>query len=216
MRPSQMHFDRSHTANPYYDHAVRQAMLYMRHDFRFNKLRMLYPDTSQYDPIGDDVIDYMQKLAFTVQRSEDPEEKEKALDQYRNLIMLHMGNIRVVAQALSFAKLDSVFGSQRFFAWMRKGLVGDIMRVGDGKTIDSAYNVITLSEETVLIGQLGFRVLDTQSVDSDGLFYNMHEIEDIRTGQKSMLYVNTTRPLRFLRTKSAEFGGVNGFLIPRQ
>ena len=216
MRPSQRHYDRSHVVNPRYDFMVREAMMKMDDNFRFNRLRSLYVDTSQYDPIGDDAIARMQRLAYTVQRGDNPEERAMALDNYRNLVMLHMGNIRVVAQALSFAKIDSDFGSERFFSWLRKGLVRDILNTGDGKTIRTAYHVITLTEETVLLGQLGYRVLDTQSVDSDGLFYNMHEIEDIRSGQKSILYVNTTRPMRFLKTKSAEIGSSNSFSITRQ
>ncbi|NCT41800.1 MAG: hypothetical protein GW778_09100 [Alphaproteobacteria bacterium] len=216
IRPSLQPVDRSYRANPYYDYEVRQAMLYMRDDYRFNKLRSLYVDTSQYDPIGEDTVNAMQKLAYIVQSDGDYDKRAQAIESYRNLVMMHMGNIRVVAQALAFAKLDSTFGSPRFFSWLRKGLVRDLISVGDGKSINSAYHIITLSEETVLIGQLGLRVINTVSADQGTLFYNMHEVENIKTGQRSTLFVNTTRPLVFLRMKKAQQDSTSDFKILRQ
>jgi len=193
---------------------VRAAMMDMSERFRFNRFRTLYVQTRQYDPISDDLIDEMQRLAFTVQGGESEDERAAALDSYRNFVMIHMANIRVVAQALSFAKLDSIFGSEKFFQWLKKGLVRDIMAHGDGKSLTTAFNVVTMTEETVLLGQLGFRVLDTQSANEGYLYYNMHEVEDIRTGQKQTLFVNTTRPMRFLNAKQLESG--NRFSIQRQ
>ncbi|MFK7839777.1 MAG: hypothetical protein AB8B83_05545 [Bdellovibrionales bacterium] len=215
-RPSLKTFDRSYRANPYFDHAVRNAMLYMDNQFNFANLRKLYSETSQYDPIGENVINQMQKLAFTVQTGKTTQERAKAIDEYRNLVMMHMGNIRVVAQALSFTKLDKSFGRQRFFMWMRDGLVRSIMAVGDGNSINSAFYVFTMSEETVILGQLGFKVLETIQADQETLFYNMHDVEDIRTGQKKTLFINTTQPMMFLRTRQAEEDSVSDFEILRQ
>lgn len=214
IRPSQQVFDNSSIANPNFDAMVRQAMMHMNEDFKFGRFRSLYIDTSQYDPIADGIINEMQSLAFKVQNGKDSRERAKAIDDYRNLVMEHMANIRVVAQAISFTKIDGTFGSTRFFEWIRKGLVRDILRHGDGKTLKTAYEVATLTEETVLIGQLGFSVIDTQSANEGYLYYNMHEVEDLKTGQKNTLFINTTRPMRFLN--SQEQSVVQGFSILRQ
>ena len=111
IRPSLQQPDRSYQANPYYDHAVRQAMLHMADDFSFFRLRNLYSNTRQYDPLGEDTVNRMQELAFTVQSDKPQEERSMAIEEYRNLVMQHMGNIRVVAQALSFSRLDRAFGN---------------------------------------------------------------------------------------------------------
>ena len=209
-------FDRSHFANPRYEYMVRAAMLNMSDAFRFGRFRTLYTDTRQYDPLGDDTIDNMQNLAFLVQTETDTAKRRKALDDYQNLVMEHMANIRVVAQALSFAKLDKTFGSQKFFSWLRKGLVNDILSIGDGKTLQTAYNVMTVTEETVLMGQLGLRIIDTQMANEGGIYYNMHEVEDIRNGQVRTIFVNTTRPMRFLNYKRLQANSHNILKIMRQ
>lgn len=200
--------------NPYYDFMVQQAMRHMSENFRFNRFRYLYVNSKQYDPLGDNVIDQLQRYAFAVQSEKDPEKRAIAIESYRNIVMAHMANIRVVAQALSLARADSSFGKPAFFEWLRKGLVRDILAHGDGNTLRSAYNVTTLTEETVLIGQLGFRVLDTQSAHEGALYYNMHDVENINTGQKETLFVNTTRPMLFLEGQRKETG--NTFTILRQ
>ena len=214
--PSEVVPDRSYMANPRFESMVRAAMMRMDDGFRFGRFRNLYVDTRQYDPLGDNTIDQMQRLAYLVQSGKGAEERAEALDDYRNLVMEHMANIRVVAQALSFAKLDSVFGSERFFSWMRKGLVRDILSVGDGQTLNTAYYVVTLSEETVLLGQLGLRVIDTQTANENTVYYSMHEVEDIRNGQRKTIFVNTTRPMRHLNYQYKLTGGTNEFTILRQ
>lgn len=192
--------DRSYRANPQFDFMVRAATTHMSDTFRFGKFRSIYVDTRQYDPIGDDVVDQMQNLAFQVQAEKDPDQQAKALDDYRALVMIHLANLRVVVQALSFSKLDKRFGSPNFFMWLRKGIMRDVLAHGDGLTLREAYNIITMSEETALIGQLGYRVLDTQSANEGGLHYNMHDVEDLRNGQQKTLFVNTSRPLEFIES----------------
>ena len=205
--------DQSYFANPQFDAMVRTATMYMSDSFRFGRLRSLYVDTRQYDPIGDDVVNQMQDLAFTVQSAEDEDKQMEALDDYRALVMSHLANLRVVVQALSFSKMDQRFGSPQFFMWLRKGIMRDVLAHGDGLTLRKAYSIVTMSEETALIGQLGYHVLDTQSAQEGSYHYNMHDVEDIRTGQKRTLFVNTSRPLDFIESlkKDAKF-----YNIPKQ
>lgn len=196
--------DKSYRANPQFNAMVRAATTHMSDTFRFGKFRSIYVDTRQYDPIGDAVVDKMQTLAYHVQTEKDLEKQSKALEDYRTLVMSHLANLRVVVQALSLSKLDKRFGSPNFFVWLRKGIMRDVLAHGDGLTLRAAYNIITMSEETALIGQLGYRVLDTQSANEGGLHYNMHDVEDIWSGQKNTLFVNTSRPLGFIESLEKE------------
>jgi hypothetical protein len=198
--------DSSHVANPHYDFMVRAATTKMSDTFRFGHFRSLYSETRQYDPLGDDVVEQMQELAYRVQTAEKFEERGEALQEYRELVMAHLANMRVIAQALSFSKLDSSFGSPNFFNWLRKGIMRDILAKGDGDTLKTGYSVITLSEETALIGQLGYTVIDTQSANEGAYYYNMHEVEHIKTGEKKTLFVNTSIPMRFVNRKQEEMG----------
>lgn len=204
--------DSSAQANPRFEAMVTAATTKMSDHFRFGHFRSIYAETRQYDPLGDDVVEKMQELAYKVQTAEDFDKKNTALEEYRQLVKDHLANMRVITQALSFSKLDSTFGSPVFFRWLRKGIMRDILRTGDGNTLRTAYSVVTLSEETSLVGQLGYTILDTQSAREGGLFYNMHEVEEIGTGQKKTLFVNTSTPMRFVHYQQQENGRVYNIL----
>jgi len=189
-------------------------MMHMSDNFRFSRFRTHYADTRQYDPFGDEIVRKIQALAYIVQSTQENDQRSAALDGYRNLVMAHMANIRVVAQALSLSRSDRNFGSPVFFEWLQKGLTRAILGYGDGNTLRSAYSIITMSEEIVLLGQLGLRVVDTQSANEGNIYYNMHTVEDLRTQKRSTVFVNTSRPLKYLNAQRAETG--TGFSILRQ
>lgn len=212
--PSAQAYDESYRANPKYDFMVREASRYQGDNFRFGLFRGYYKDTRQYDPIADDIVDEMFGYSYVAQTETDPEKVEKAMQAYQKLVLEHLANLRVVAQASSLSKLDPRFGNADFFKWVMRGLIADINNSGDGKKLQSAYHIITLSEETVLLGQLGVKPIGVKAANEGYYHYNMHEVEDLKTGQKSTVFVNTTIPMRFLE-KQRKSAGVT-LAIPRQ
>ena len=197
-------YERAYIANPRYEFMAQQASKYMSDYFQFGQFRGYYMQTRQYDPIGDQTVERLQNLAYEVQEGIDQQEVSDALVSYRKLVWEHLANLRVVLQALALSKIDARFGNPKFFSWLRDGLVHDVMISGTGKSLDEAYDVITLSEETIIFGRLGVRRLSTQAAQEGYYDYNMHEVEDLRTGQHWTLFVNTTHPMRFLRAISNE------------
>ena len=194
----------SYRADPQYEFMVRAATSKRSDTFRFGRFRMLYAETSQYDPIGEDIIEQMQKLAFTVQNSKDEDSAREALDDYRALVMEHMANLRIIVQAQAFATIDQRFGSPDFFLWLRRGIMRNVLDSGDGNKLRSAYRIITLAEEEALMTQLGFRIVDTKSAEEGVYHYNMHDAEDLRNGQINTVFVDTSTPLEFLEKNQEE------------
>ncbi|MCB1563991.1 MAG: hypothetical protein KDJ75_10495 [Alphaproteobacteria bacterium] len=199
------YYDNSHRGDPMFRYLARRAMITMVPDFDFTTFRSRYTQTSQYDPIGDKVVDKMLELAYIVQNErEDQEKVVKAIEDYRNLVIDHMANLRVVLQALSLSKLDRRFGNPDFFKWMKEGLARSVIYSGDGKSRDGAYDAITLSEETVLFTHLGLKRLSTKSVEEDVRSFNIHEVQDLRTGQKWEMFVDITYPMSRMRHDKAQ------------
>lgn len=191
----------AHYANPRYDFMARQAMMHMNEHFRFGQLRRHYMQTRQFDPVGEAITDEMLALSYKAQNTNDTAQINSLLVRYRALVMDHLGNLQVVLQALSLSKLDRRFGNPKFFSWMRDGLVNDVLISGDGKTLRGAYDIITVAEETVLLNKLGVRVLDTQERHEGAVYYTMHEVEDLRSGQKYTVFVNTSFAMKFLESQ---------------
>jgi len=201
IRPSLNVPDRSYYANPRYNAMVRSAVNTMPDNFNFGRFRDLYYQTRQYDPIGDDVVNDMQRLSYIVQHDENAQIRQDAMRKYQALLKEHLANIHILIQAIALSRFDNRFGNPQFFAWMRNGLMREVMRFGNGKTLADAYRVTTLSEETLLIRQLGLRVLNTQTGHEGRIYYNMHDVQDLRTGQKTTLFIDTTIPMRFLNAQ---------------
>ncbi|MEZ5814717.1 MAG: hypothetical protein R3E13_08405 [Alphaproteobacteria bacterium] len=183
---------------PYYNKMVRDALKDRSPYFDFMQFRILYARTRQYDPGGERVLKTVNDLAYLALHEEDPQRAETALFAYQTEVSNHLANIDVVLLALSLAREDKRFGRVDFFEWMREGLVKTVLISGDGYTLNGAYDVITLSEELLLFSRLGLKRIDTKAAHEGIIYYNMHTAEDLRTGEKRTVFVNTSIPMRHL------------------
>lgn len=188
-------YDRSYSANPRYRYYVRRAIRHQPEDFDFSAFRLQYVHTSQYDPFGERTREKILQYAYTVQHSEDEKEVDDALAKYQRLVADHLAHIGIVTQVLALAAEDKRFGNVKFFRWLKRGLMNEVLTSGDGKTLDGAYDVMTLDEEAMLIRWLNFKLVSTEPRRSGYLYYNMHTVESLETGRKFTLFVNTTYPL---------------------
>lgn len=190
------YYDNSFRGNPIFRLLVHRAIYRMPAGFDFTTFRVRYSQTRQYDPLGDRTSDEMLELAYIVQNEEDPVKVIEAIKAYRQLVMDHMANFRIVLQALSLSTLDRRFGNPRFFRWLKNGLARSIVYSGDGRSRGGAFDAITPLEETILFSHYGLKKLDTQSGWTGTHFYNIHEVQDLKTGQKWSMYVDLTFPMR--------------------
>ncbi len=207
-RPSRLYLN-AHRANPQYELMVRTALSDMpEKGFDFTRLRSLYSQTRQYDPIGQDALKLMNDLAYTAINTKDPEKAQLALRGYQQVVATHLGNLGVVMQALSMARSDKRFGKVAFFEWVRDGIIRSVMLGRKGRSLKDSFGVLTLPEETLTIAYLGLRLLKSTPVQEARVFYNMNEVQDPKTGEKWTLFVNTSVPMQFLQIKREENEGV--------
>lgn len=198
-------YSNAHRATPIYDHMARTILRkYPIPRFDFMYFRSLYTQTRQYDPIGEDVLERMDRLSYTVVSDPDPEKSGMALLEYQALVADHLAHLGVVMRAAALAREDKRFGNPDFFQWVKAGLLQSVTISGNGRSLDEAYDVITLAEETMLLQTLGYKLIRTLPRQESAVYYNMNEIEDLRTGEKWTLFVNTTYPMRFLAAQEKE------------
>lgn len=191
-------YRQTYLATPHYNEMVRDALRNKSPHFDFMQFRTLYARTRQYDPMGKKTLDEMNNLAYVVLNDEDPGRAQGALFAYQMLVSNHLANIDVVMQALSLAKQDKRFGNPAFFEWVKDGLIKTVIISGDGYTLQGAYDVITLSEETILFRYLGFKPLQSQVRKEGTVYYDMCDVEEEATGKKRAVFVNTTIPMEYL------------------
>ncbi|MCB1651226.1 MAG: hypothetical protein KDI46_04160 [Alphaproteobacteria bacterium] len=191
---------KGYLAEPQFDYLARAA-LRREPGFDFMRFRRYYAQTRQYDPLGEETLERMNELAFGIETEKDPEKNRLYMDEYQNLLLKHLANLGVVMQALSLSRTNPRFGDPGLFKWIKAGLTRDVLMSGNGRSLDDAYDVITTTEETVLITLLGLQRLDTISNKEGRIYYNMNEVYDPRTKEKWTLFVNTSFPMKFLEAK---------------
>ena len=170
-----------------YTSQVRLALSEKPARFDFMQLRILYAQTSHYDPLGDETLGAMNDYAYIVLNDPDQEKVKTALFVYQALVSNHLAHVGVVMQALSLARQDKRFGKPEFFEWVRDGLVRTVVISGDGYTLRGAYDVITLPEEGLLFSRLGFERLQTQEAQEGATYYSVH---DVLTSETCLLYTS--------------------------
>ncbi len=195
---------KSYADTPYYNGMARNALKNKPARFDFMKFRVLYVRTRQYDPIGETALKTINDLAYIVIHDENPERVAGALFAYQAEVAKHLAHIDVVMLALSLAREDKRFGHPEFFEWMRDGLIKTVLISGDGYTLNGAYDIITLSEEVILFNRLNFQKNETIPVKEGIVYYNMHDGEDMQSGRKRTVFVNTSIPMKHLEALRVE------------
>lgn len=195
------------TADAEYQYLARAAET-MPERFNFMKFRSYYAHATHYDPVGEETLRIMRDLAYTALHDADQVTADLALEDYRILVNQHLAHLGVVGQALIFARQDRRFGDAKFFQWLKTGLIQSVVISGNGRSLREAYDVITAAEETALLGTLGFKVLDTRAAHEGYYYYNFHEVEEVASGRRTSIFVNTTLPMQYLARQKKEEQGV--------
>lgn len=79
-----------------------------------------------------------------------------------------------------------------------KGLIGSLYASGDGKSPETAYQVISTDEEYFLFNINGYRTIRQSLIEKDGVHYDKMELEYTKTGAKVTMYFNVERPFSWI------------------
>ncbi|MGH1399235.1 MAG: hypothetical protein ACRBCT_08490 [Alphaproteobacteria bacterium] len=201
----------AYRANPRYNHMVRQAEAERSPYFDFTYFRRYYTQTRQFDPLGDRAMESLLRLSYEAENAQNEEESIRAFAAFRVLAKDHLANLRIVLYALSLSRSDKRYGDPALYAWVRDGLIEDVIVSGNGESLQQAYDVITPAEETALFSRLGVTPVKTENKIAGSHRYNVHVVRDEKTGTRRRLFIDTTFPVKFLekQQKSIFSLGVN-------
>ncbi len=79
-------------------------------------------------------------------------------------------------------------------AAIARGLAESLRNSGDGKSLDTAYVVVTLSEEGFILSMLGFKEERQALLNHDGHQIDLLEGKDDQTGEARSAYFNVDAP----------------------
>ena len=164
-----------------------------------NNFRAFYANTRQYDPIGTDAIARLQSLAAAVTESKGAADREQALADYKDFLHQHLANLDVVGAALVLARQNPGLGDAAFLSKMYQKLLDAVRFPGAGKTVLTAYQVITVGEEKAVLDGLNADILQTLRRHAGSIYYNIYDLRDRKTGRKYAIFVNITVPIDYLQ-----------------
>ena len=77
-----------------------------------------------------------------------------------------------------------------------RGLIDSIRGSGDGRSPQTAWVVISVHEEYVLLRVLGFKLSSQGLVQKDGHFYDVMKVKSAEDGTEETFYFNTDIPMK--------------------
>ena len=152
----------------------------------YTALRLSYALSDSYDPYALQTADLFNAAWNAFQAKDCATAMAKTLALLKiNYVSIPMHFVRADCLAQSGDKP----GSDRETA-VARGLARSLLASGDGKSIATAYVVVTLSEEVFVLSDLGFSK-EKQSLLKDGdHFYDLLEGRDAKTGESRSAFFN--------------------------
>ncbi len=83
---------------------------------------------------------------------------------------------------------------ERFHEFVLSGLIRSILQSGDGQSPETAFVVINVREEYILMELLGLTMQKQSVLESGGHIYDRLEVVDSETGEERELYFNVDIP----------------------
>jgi len=159
----------------------------------FKDLRLAYTKTDEYDPYqyNFDMNVYEEMFdAFADKRYEQAIKKAE--------IILEDNFLDIDSHVICAESHKKIGNTNQFeyHDFMTKGLISSILDSGDGKSPETAYEVISIREEKAILKVLGYQLLRTALITHEGHHYDEIDVMDRKTGNKLKIYFNVDLPLK--------------------
>jgi hypothetical protein len=159
----------------------------------FKALRFAYTETKQYSPYGGDSEN--RKAMFEALKAE---EYDKALASSEKL--LASNDLDINAHFVAFAANRHLGRSEKvdYHKYVFQNLLKSISDSGDGKTMETAFFVISIDEEYAWFNFMGLRPAGQALIADKGHHYDKMTAMDPKTQQTSTYYFNIDKPFNWL------------------
>ncbi len=160
----------------------------------FMALRMAYVETTGYDPYGFDQVERKADM-YTALGNKDYEQALALADQ-----ILEQNYLSPDAHLVALNAHEGLGHTQdadlhRYFL---NGLVTSIMESGDGKSPETAFIVVLIEEEYMILSVLGVRSGGQRIAEEDGHSYDVFEGILGETDTQVTVYFNIDIPFQWL------------------
>lgn len=163
-------------------------------DIDFTVLRMAYANSFFYDPYGKDY-----DVKKSMRRAYNDGDYEGVVSHAKELIEdIFLDIDSHVFCEMAYKKIGDN-EKRDYHGFIALGLLNSIIGSGDGKTPETAFKVISVTEEYALLDMWGLKTSTQWLLEENGHEYDKLEAEDIDTGEKVMLYFNVDLPLRWFK-----------------
>lgn len=152
-------------------------------------VRSLYVETSFYDPYGG-----AQAVWYNLQRAaqlvvDDPSPGNLA--NYKTLLKKHFAHYRAHLQAVDFVnKTGSTQVNRDYHENALKGILRAIRATGDGRTPETAFQVIDPAEEQMILKTFHYRPTGQDFRQKDGHFWDVLKYNNPQTNTDGEMFFN--------------------------
>jgi hypothetical protein len=155
----------------------------------YKALRMAYFETPDYDPLaGSDSYHALWRLAEQQNWAEAVRQAAAALERNYLDISAHL-----VAHA-GHRQLGDAEKAEHHRRWA-DGLIASIKGGNDGKSVATAWEVISISEEYAVLRAMNLRRTMQLLIRKDGHSYDEMKVIDPQTNARFSLYFNVDKPV---------------------
>jgi hypothetical protein len=163
-------------------------------DVDFQALRYAYAESSGYRPYRSPT----DSLAGAMFRAYKAQDFDGAIEAANKILAINYLDIDAqVLCDLSYRMLSNAIAAEPCHD-MAARLLRSIYESGDGRTPESAYQVIAEREEYSLLNAMGLAPIRQELVSRDGHSFDARDVIDNATGETRTIYFNIDRPRRWL------------------
>lgn len=162
----------------------------------FKELRLLYTKTKDYNPYDED-FDVRDSISNALRNNE----YEKAIGLANSILDKNYVDINAHLDMRRAYKEMKDEGKDDFHRFIIGGLVDSILDSGNGMSPETAFHVINLREEYIILAVLRLELQEERQerrIESDGHRYDRMDVKDKESGKAVVLYFNVDIPVAWL------------------
>ncbi len=159
----------------------------------FQELRLAYTETKQYSPYGGD--SEARKAMFAALKTE---EYEKALTSSEKILATNYLDINAHFGAYVANRELGHAEKADYHKNVFQKLLQSISDSGDGKTVETAFIVISTDEEYALFNFMGLRPTAQELIEDKAHHYDKMTVTDPKNNQNVIYYFNIDKPFNWL------------------
>jgi hypothetical protein len=160
----------------------------------FQELRLAYTETPQYNPYGGVKLDYGKQMVDAYKAGQN----DKALEYAAAILKDNYVDIDAHMISAMVYKRTGNAEREKYHRFITGGLIKSIMKSGDGIKPETAFWVISVNEEYVLLQALGLKFESQSRINLNGHDYDKVKVTDPETGKKLEIYFCIDKPYQWL------------------